>query len=221
MTDENQILRPVDVRRGVQHWAKQNEPTVIDNGKRGALIKHLKDALAQADSEGNDLTDRNRYLVCGWLCLDDDSDLIEVHSDQMTPQEWNGISRWIGARKVGDCWLPRPSFEAEARWILNCAIFDLSRIGMTKTEVGGYKPKPLVMRDFVAFWTEHLPLTAPEGLVGEAIKVGGVVTSDDPPDVSDKSTGEFMIENYWESPVHAEGGRDDKSITFGDDLMMW
>lgn len=174
------FYNPLEVRKGVKHYADLDAPVTFSQGNWGALIKHINKEVTQEDFEGNDITDLNRKLILMWITTPDDEALVdplEWSTNNMTPQEKNGVKRWVQARKSNGEWLPRRQFGAEARWILNCAHFDQSRTTLTDT---GF-----VMSDYLKFWKEHLPPIDFAEEQGEVTKstlhLGGIPVDEETP----------------------------------------
>jgi len=216
MSDESTIFTPLEVRAGVQHWKKQKEPTEFGNGKSGSLNGYLTKATVKLEPEGPVKSDYDRKLVVAWLVTPDDEPLPnidEFSTNDLTPQEWNGIWRWISPSYTDwdNKFLPRSKYEVEARWILNCALFDKSRV----------KPdgEPFLMKELVAFWKDHLA-SGPEHeeyLAQEAIEISGIPTFDldsDPEDPDVINAPEEYVEEleYADQPGDEIGSRNSDEI---------
>jgi hypothetical protein len=116
------ILSPLEVRRACLHYANKPEPVTFDKGKFGAAIGALGSAVAQLDLEGNDVTQANRRLVCGFVFTPDDKPFEPLKGSQLTPQMQNGLYRWVGSALINGEWMPRDTFRDEANWILSVSV---------------------------------------------------------------------------------------------------
>lgn len=116
------ICNPSLVRQTCLLHSQPARPGLTDPGKFGAAIGALSKAVEQLDPEGNDVTQANRRLVCGFIFCPDDKPLMPISGDQLTPQQKNALYRWYGATLVDGRWLPRTTFAAEANWCLSVAL---------------------------------------------------------------------------------------------------
>lgn len=108
------ITTPNSVRARCQEYASYPTPTEFPHSTKGPIIKDMTDIL-----EGNS----NRYVVFGWLFTDDENVMELKQTADLTPQQWNGLKNWYGARNIAPdedaaIWVPRDEWEVEARMVL-------------------------------------------------------------------------------------------------------
>ena len=123
--------RPHAVRERLRQYADRPEPIELPERKhRGAIIGALNKVL---ENEGADAT-FDRHLILGWLFGDGEP----ISSNDLTPQQWNGIKRWIGAKPVEAFgkteWYNRDDFTLEARWVLVQAIADYHNVPLEEIQ---------------------------------------------------------------------------------------
>jgi hypothetical protein len=113
---------PWVVRERCQFYALMGTPDDFNHGVAGAISGTFNRIckVGIPDDRVLQLTAELRHLMWGWIFTENDHSLGLISSKQMTPQRWNALYRWMGGdwHKVN----MRPQFEAEARWLLNCAI---------------------------------------------------------------------------------------------------
>lgn len=104
--------KPEKVKERVQEYARRPEPTEVSPGLQGAIVATMNAAL--------DDSDLDRKLVTGWLFdhKDNNGKFLPLSSSKLSPQQLNGLKRWIGFYKEGDEWLTRAGFEEEVNSIL-------------------------------------------------------------------------------------------------------
>ena len=114
-------LSPDKIRQTVQYYAAKKEPTEFNPRKWGAMIGWLEKYLVSTD---------NRKLVLGWLFAFPGQDFKPISSTTLTPQQKNGIARWVGTTKNEDTdeWEPRSTFQSECLAILNASRYDYHAI---------------------------------------------------------------------------------------------
>lgn len=124
------LLTPFKVRETVWIYARKPDPVTFSEGTRGAIIGRMNAILKGGSKKASD-GDQRRYNVFGFLFSPDEAEIAKpLRSEDLTPQEWNGLFRWMGGS-----WQPgamRKEFAAELRWVANLApeLFNLSAKGI-------------------------------------------------------------------------------------------
>lgn len=120
------IYSPKAIRKRIQMYADRPEPSVRNPSQVGALVGRMNRAIKRI-GYGNNQANALRRLALGYLCLPDTEPLRELSSkdELITPQHWNGISRWVSrwSEREGG-FVDRPAFQDELRWILYRALKD-------------------------------------------------------------------------------------------------
>jgi hypothetical protein len=117
----DQPISPEDVRKTIQTHAGRSGPTSFESRKWGAMIGWLNRYL---------VSDELRRLVLGWLFAFPGEKFEHMSSSKLTPQQKNGISKWIGTWFNDDLqeWQPRATFEQECIAVLNAARYDYHKV---------------------------------------------------------------------------------------------
>ena len=121
----NHPVSPLRVRARCLEYAARPEPTRFDDRKFGAVIGNLEAAVKQLNRDGDDVTDLNRRLVQAFLFLAEDKPFESLSSKGLTAQQKHALEMWVGSVHDAETsgWLPRPTFKAEAVWILGVVQF--------------------------------------------------------------------------------------------------
>lgn len=116
-----QPAKPDAIRKRIQHYAGLNEPTEFPPKKWGAMIGWLNRYL---------ITNKLRRLVLGWLFAFPGEKFEPLSSTTLTPQQKNGISKWVGSWLNEDTqeWETRPTFQQECIAVLNAARYDWAKV---------------------------------------------------------------------------------------------
>lgn len=167
------ILRPDKIRDTLFYYmGKAPADLALSKGIVGAANGLINSAVKvkKLEGEGVDFgTQKNRRIILGWLFTPDDKPLAPISSNDLTEAMRFALLKWVSPEKVNGKWAARISFDAEARWVLNWAMFDLERLALDPT---------LTMKTMLEFWVEHGYDINPDGLDGQAaLELGAVVTT--------------------------------------------
>lgn len=125
-----QPVYPLPIRRRIQEYASRPEPVEFPARKRGflaGLIEREIKGLYPDLVKDKDAIIVMRRLVIGWLCTPDSEPFLDgLSTKQLTPQQLNGLWRWVGADKDEDIqeWITRPTLREEIRMVLIIAVRD-------------------------------------------------------------------------------------------------
>lgn len=128
---EGSYANPNAIRKRILEYANRPSPTEMSNIRRGAIISNIDDVLkaiiycdyrAKLDeAQKQELRDQ-RLLIMTWVTCDDELSPVPVieSSNDLSPQEMNGISRWM-SKWDGSKWVWRRQICEEMKWVLATA----------------------------------------------------------------------------------------------------
>jgi hypothetical protein len=109
-----ELTHPIKIRERVLHYAALDEPKTFDKGVMGAITGAFNNALIGGDRSMYSAA-LHRRQVWGILFTKDDCIPGEFHSTALSPTEWNGLFRWMGASWNKNNM--RPQFSGEVHWV--------------------------------------------------------------------------------------------------------
>lgn len=112
------LLTPDEIRRGIEHYAAQENPWEISVKARGAITGAIVRAIKSTGITDQDDIDWNRYLLIGYLVLPLHEKLRPVSSKELTAGQWMGFSRWQSERLDNGTYQERPTFTDEVCQVL-------------------------------------------------------------------------------------------------------
>lgn len=119
---------PLVVRNTIRHYAALPEPTTPDPGKIGLIVSCMEAEIRAIEPAASLEQVRDmRHLVLAWLFTPDNEPMQQgISIKSLTPQQVNGLWRWLSPEKpVGEkTWLPRAEFNVELRQVLARALRD-------------------------------------------------------------------------------------------------
>ena len=129
------MLSPSEIRRGIEHWNQKSVYMISDRAKgaiRGAMAKAFKSV---GITDKNDLSEA-RHLVTGYLVIPESQTLRPMSSNDLTPGQWVGFSRWQSERLPNGSFCQRRTFVDEVIMILYRAKHDL-KVANGQLPLGG------------------------------------------------------------------------------------
>lgn len=130
---KHKINSPLVIRNRIQNYANRPEPTECGKGKYGAVIGQLSEAVRSCifpikeipeNGKKEKLTheqveklENTTRMVLSWCFTPNDNQFIPISRGALTPQQINGLSRWMTELRDND-WVTRRMFRDELTWVL-------------------------------------------------------------------------------------------------------
>lgn len=114
------ITSPEDIRKHILYYGSIPTPTEFNDLRKGPITGALNRAIQNALGDNTPATRITflRHLIIGYLTLPEGEPVQPVSSKRLTPQLWNGLSRWNSEQLRDGTFQTRPAFPDEVRWLI-------------------------------------------------------------------------------------------------------